>query len=176
MVICIVGNYIVGRIADKMVAGGRTNARPLVAGVIQLFNATLFLVAFGFTGGNLQFFLLLLGGVSMASFNGPSYSAITELVHPGLRSTAISVLTLLQNVLGFAMGPVVAGMISDKFGISAAMIVLAFSPAVAAIFFLLAGTTYNRDLEKTEKVQLSLEDNKPLGVVTQTPAATGETM
>ena len=158
LVLCIVGNYLGGLAADKLVTRGRTNGRPIVAAVVQLFNGLIFLAAFGLAQGRVQFLLLLLGGVMAASYNGPVLSSVTELVHPGLRSTAVSVMALLQNVFGYALGPVVAGMLSDRYGLGTAMLAMSFAPTMAMVMYGAAAFAYNRDLAKVEKVELRLEN------------------
>jgi hypothetical protein len=55
-------------------------------------------------GRGIQFLFLVLGGFFLASYSGPIYSCLIELVSAGLRSTVVSVMTLLQNLLGFAIG------------------------------------------------------------------------
>jgi MFS family permease len=158
LVLCIVGNYLGGLAADKLVTKGRTNGRPLVAAFAQLCNSLVFLAAFGLAQGRVQFLLLLLGGMMAASYNGPVLSSVTELVHPGLRSTAVSVMALLQNVFGYALGPVVAGLLSDRYGLGPALLVVSVTPALAMIMYGAAALAYNRDLAKVEKVRIQLED------------------
>ncbi len=158
LVLVIIGNYFGGMIADWIVARGKINARPLVAACLQLANFLVFFSAFALVRGPAQFLLFLLGGVIMGSYNGPIYSAVTEEVHVGLRSTAISVMTLFQNVLGFAMGPILAGLISDRYGLEPAMIVIACAPALSGILYFVAASFYTRDAADVEKVEIHMEN------------------
>jgi MFS transporter, Spinster family, sphingosine-1-phosphate transporter len=40
---------------------------------------------------------------------GPVAGVVTDVVHPGLRATAISTVTVTQNLFGLAVGPVLTG-------------------------------------------------------------------
>ena len=44
-----------------------------------------------------------------------------EVVHPGIRSTGASVLSLFQNLLGLAAGPFIAGWVSDAWSLETAL-------------------------------------------------------
>lgn len=153
----IVGNYLGGLLADKMVSQGRANGRLLAAGILEFICFLSFASIFGLVRGSTQIPLLIVAGLLMTAFTGPVYSSLAELVHPGLRSTVVSVMTLIQNVLGFALGPIVAGALSDRYGIETAMIVSSFVPLIAAAFFFIGSAFYARDLAKAEKVEIQAE-------------------
>ena len=52
---------------------------------------------------------------------GPVSAIVIDVVHPGVRATGSSVLALFQNLFGLAAGPFVAGLLSDAFGLVAAL-------------------------------------------------------
>lgn len=156
--VSVLGNYFGGFLADKMVSRGRINGRPLTAAFLQFLSFLVFSTAFGLAQGQSQFILLLLGGVLFAAFMGPVYSSLVELVHPGLRSTVVSVMTFLQNMLGMALGAIFAGVLSDRFGILTAMIVFSFVPIFSMGLFLVGAAFYVRDLAKVEKVEIQMEE------------------
>jgi MFS transporter, Spinster family, sphingosine-1-phosphate transporter len=157
VVVCIFGNYLVGHIADSVVHRGVVNGYPLVAAASQLCGGLLYGVAFGLAQGQTQFCLLILAGVFLTAFVSPAYSALSELVHPGLRSSVISVNVLLLNAFGFSTGPIVAGALSDRYGIEMAMIALSLVPLISMMISIVAAVLYNRDLAKVEKVELQVE-------------------
>jgi MFS transporter, Spinster family, sphingosine-1-phosphate transporter len=64
-----------------------------------------------------------------------------DVVHPGLRATALAVIVLGNNLLGFAPGPVFVGAVSDAYGLQAAMVVAPL-PCLAAMFCFLRGARY----------------------------------
>lgn len=157
VVVCIFGNYLVGHIADRVVHRGLINGYPLMAAASQLCSGLLYGVAFGLAQGPAQFYLLILAGVFLTAFVSPAYSALSELVHPGLRSSVISVNVLLLNAFGFSTGPIVAGALSDRYGIEMTMIALSVVPFISMIISIVAAGLYNRDLAKVEKVDLQIE-------------------
>lgn len=154
----VLGNYLGGFLADKLVSRGRINGRPLTAALLQFLNFLVCTAAFGLAQGQSQFILLLLGGVLFAAFQGPVYSSLVELVHPGLRSTVVSVMVFLQNMLGMALGPIFAGALSDRYGIGTAMIVCSFVPIFSMAFYLVGAAFYARDLAKVEKIEIQMEE------------------
>ena len=153
----IIGTFLGGYLADRVVARGRTNGRPLVAALMQLLAFLFYLSAFGLVQGKAQILFLFLGGMLCNAFQGPCVSGIAELVHAGLRSTALSILIFIQNLVGMALGPIVAGALSDKYGIGTALLALSFLPAVSMLLFFLVLIFYNRDMASVEQVELSME-------------------
>ena len=151
LIVSILGTYVGGLLADKLVSQGRVNGRLLAASIMQFISFVLFASIFGLVRGKSQVMLLILAGLVFTAYIGPVYSSLVELVHPGLRSTVISVMTLFQNLLGFALGPIFAGALSDRYGIETAMIVSSFVPMISMAFFLIGASFYARDVAKTEK-------------------------
>ncbi len=158
VVVCVFGNYLFGHIADAVVRSGRINGYPLVAAASQLYSGILYAVAFGLAQGETQYYLLIVAGIGLTGFVSPAYSALSELVHPGLRSSVISVNVLLLNASGFSLGPIFAGLLSDRYGIGTAMITLSLVPIVSMLISLVAAAFYHRDLAKVEKVELQVEN------------------
>jgi MFS family permease len=70
---------------------------------------------------------------------------VIDVVHPGVRATGSSVLALIQNLFGLAAGPVIAGLLSDQFGLQAALAMTPYFAIPAAVCFLLAARTYEAD-------------------------------
>jgi len=157
VVVCVFGNYLVGHIADTVVRRGRINGYGLVAAASQLCSGLLYAASFGLAQGQAQFCLLILAGIVLTAFVSPAYSALSELVHPGLRSSVISINVLLLNALGFSTGPIFAGLLSDKYGIETAMIDLSVVPLISMMICLVAARLYSRDLAKVEKMELQAE-------------------
>ena len=60
----------------------------------------LFAVAFALPEGRLQFALIVAGALFVGGHMGPVAALAAELNHPGLRATALSVVTLVYNLLG----------------------------------------------------------------------------
>ena len=68
-----------------------------------------------------------------------------DVIHPGVRSTGASILSLFQNLFGLALGPVVAGVLSDLVGLELALALTPLSCILAAIAFVCAGGGYAAD-------------------------------
>ena len=116
---------------------------PLAASALTaVFVSSAFAV---FPPGPIQFALIIVGGLVMVGSVGPVAAAVTDVIHPGLRSTAMSVLSLTQNLFGLAGGPLLTGLLSDAYGLPFAMSVVPVFCVFAAVLFLLAARTYEAD-------------------------------
>ncbi|MCC6196465.1 MAG: MFS transporter, partial [Burkholderiales bacterium] len=97
-----------------------------------------------------QFALILAGGFMMAVNVGPIAAVVIDVVHPSVRATAASVLSLVQNLFGLAGGPLLTGLLSDRYGLAFALTVVPTFCLLAAGLFTLAARTYIRDLRQAE--------------------------
>lgn len=95
--------------------------------------------------GKLQYLLIMLGGFMMGSVGGITTAVAMDVTHPGLRSTACSMVTLANNVIGFTCGPLIVGILSDRFGLHDAMafVTLFALPAAASLYQ--ASRSYGKD-------------------------------
>jgi len=111
-------------------------ARLLVPAGLAVFTAGLLTTAFAAVGpGTVQFLLIVVGGATITAAVGPVAAVVVDVVHPALRATAISTLTVVQNLVGLAVGPVLAGWLSDRYGLTAALAVLPMLCVVSAGMF-----------------------------------------
>jgi len=78
---------------------------------------------------------MLVGSLTIGAIMGPIYAVILTVVHPGLRGIAASLNVLVINILGLAVGPILTGVLSDKYEIQKAMTIMAFVPLVAVLLF-----------------------------------------
>ena len=121
-------------------------ARLLVPATAATLTALLLTPALWFISpGPTQFGLLLVGGLVMAGTIGPVAAVVVDVSRPELRATASAVLSVTQNLIGLAGGPIVTGALSDRFGLQAAMGAMPLFCIAAAALFLLASRTYERD-------------------------------
>jgi predicted MFS family arabinose efflux permease len=141
----------VGALACSMLAD-RLNrrmptARLLVPAFAALLTTALMCVAFGILKpGPAQFALIMAGALVMAGSVGPTDAVVIDVTHPSLRATAVSVLSLTRNLFGLAGGPLLAGALSDRFGLQFAMAVIPVFGLIAAALFIRAARTYPADL------------------------------
>ena len=127
-------------------------ARLLVPAAAAVLTTVLLCPAFAaLPPGPCQFMLLVAGGLVMAGTIGPTAAVVIDVIHPGLRATAASVLSLTRNLFGLAGGPLLTGVLSDAYGLQFAMAVVPLFCLVAAALFLLAARTYEADLEQASR-------------------------
>jgi MFS family permease len=145
------GGLVTGAIVDRAgLYGARARFGTLAALCVATF--VVFTVAFGAPvlgvglSPNTQFALIALGGLLMTCTVGPVAAVVIDVTHPGVRSTGCSLLSLVQNLFGQALGPFISGALSDSIGLEAALALVPVFSLFAAAALLLAARTY--DLEK----------------------------
>jgi predicted MFS family arabinose efflux permease len=68
-----------------------------------------------------------------------------DVSHPGLRSTACSIVTMANNLIGMSAGPFVVGVLSDRHGLPPAMAMVTLFSLPAAVFLAWAARHYEAD-------------------------------
>jgi MFS family permease len=125
-----------------------------------------FSVAFGLLNpGPLQIVAIVLGAFVMTCTQGPVPAVAIDVVHPALRSTVGSLVAMVQNLFGYALGPLISGALSDSFGLQAAMAIMPISCAVAALLLVLGSRSYPADRAAVANLQVRAEG---FGAVPQT--------
>jgi predicted MFS family arabinose efflux permease len=143
------GSMFWGVVVDRLCTGRPRRKAHLLA---ALCIGTLALLAptFAATGPALgqttQLALIALGGFMMTCTVGPVSAIVIDVTHPGLRATGASVLSLFQNLLGLAAGPVIAGALSDAFGLAQALALTPMLGVVAALCFVAASRSYESEV------------------------------
>jgi len=156
MLLAIVGSPLGGYLADKWLKK-RANARLLFSAISSTVTAIIFVLAFGFFSGGLQYALFLIGGVAAIAFASSAIAVTQDVVHPGLRAVSYSICVISQNLLGSSLGPIFTGFISDRFDLKTALTLVSFSPILGGLFFYLGSRFYEKDLAKVEKIAVCLE-------------------
>ena len=82
----------------------------------------------------------------MAGSVGPTDAVVIDVIHPGLRATAVSILSLTRNLFGLAGGPLLAGALSDAYGLPFAMSVVPLFCLLAAVLYVFAARTLRSGL------------------------------
>ena len=145
-----IGSVVWGAVVDRI---GRYGPGAKLRTVAVLCLATMLVIGFAFGAprfgialtGDAQFALIVLGGLLMTCHVGPASAAIIDVTHPGVRSTGASILSLFQNLFGLALGPFVAGALSDSIGLDAALTITPLASLIAVAAFMRAATTYQED-------------------------------
>ena len=162
------GSVVWGVVCDM--AGKRyPRARVLSMGVLCLISTAVLGAAFGLPllgvqlSNQAQFALFALGGFFATCTAGPSAAIVMNVVHPGFRATGASILGLLQNLFGMAMGPLIGGVLSDAFGLQTALAVTPLFGIAAAWLLVIGSRTYERDVERAARPLVRCSWQRGLG-------------
>ena len=144
---CAAGMTICGSIADRV---GRNSpaAKLSVAIAYCVACCVLLSAAFVLPAGLPQLVLIALGMFFSAGTVGPAGAMVANLTPGPLHGTAFGTLSLANNLLGLAPGPIVTGMLADAFGLPVALQLVPLVSLIAAGIFLLARRSYLRDPQR----------------------------
>jgi MFS family permease len=144
------GSVAWGALVDR--AGTRRPRNKLVAmAALCLLSMTILMLPFGAQAAgwaldpSTQFGLIAAGSFVATCTVGPVSAVVIDVIHPGVRATGSAVLALFQNLFGLAAGPLVAGALSDHFGLALALTLTPLFSIAAALAFLRAAGTYEAD-------------------------------
>jgi MFS family permease len=151
-----IGSVAWGAVVDRV---GQSRAHAKFAALALLCIATLvvLMLAFGTRlfglslSAGTQFALIALGGFIMTCTVGPTAAIVIDVVHPGVRATGCSVLALFQNLFGLALGPFIAGLFSDAWGLETALTIMPLFSAVAAASFVIAAGSYESEKQRANE-------------------------
>ena len=157
-----IGSVVWGAVVDR--AGlRRSDTKFAVLALLCLATLATLVFAFGAPLFGLklsapaQFAFIVFGGFLMTCTVGPVSAIVMDVVHPGVRATGSAVLALFQNLFGLALGPVIAGALSDIWGIESALTVIPAFGALAAIAFMLAARSYEADKARANEMPVATE-------------------
>jgi predicted MFS family arabinose efflux permease len=137
--------------ADRL-ARRDARARLYVPAIVAIATAVCMCTAFGLVDpGPAQFALILAGGTVMTGTIGAVAAVVLDVVNPTLRATAAAVLSLAQNLIGLAAGPVLAGVLSDMYGLPFALSVVPLFCLLAAGMFVTAARSYAADTGRASR-------------------------
>lgn len=160
MLTSIVGSPLGGWIADAWMKK-RIQARLLLPALSAFLTAALFLGGFHLpSGGMIQYGIFLLAGIASIAWASSAIAVTQDVVHPGLRAISYALCVVTQNLLGSALGPVVTGAFSDRYGILTALKIASTIALISCLLFYLGSRFYRRDLEKVERVVLIPETGR----------------
>jgi len=154
VVLCGAFGSVVWGIACDIAGKRYPRGRVISMGVLCMASTAVLSAAFGLPllgvhlSNQAQFGLFALGGFFATCTAGPSAAVVLNVIHPGFRATGASILGLFQNLFGLAMGPLVAGALSDAFGLQTALAVTPVFGIVAAWMLLVGSRTYERDVAR----------------------------
>jgi predicted MFS family arabinose efflux permease len=168
---------LLGGVASDAAVRRRADGRALVAAAAILGSGPLLFLALGRTRGDTAGFALAAGAacILLYVYYPAVYSAIQDVVEPGLRGTAMALYLMVLYVLGASLGPIGTGLLSDRFtaraaraagvaartpqalepfraaGLQAAMEILPFFALVLALVLFAASRTTPRDRARLDE-------------------------
>lgn len=146
VIICgTVGAVFWASVADHL-AGRDVRFRMLTAAACCAATLVIFALAFGaLEPGRLQIGTIVLGAFVMSATTGAVPAVAIDVVHPGLRATAGSMVAIVQNLFGLGLGPLISGALSDALGLQTAMAIMPISCGLAALLLVLGSRFYPAD-------------------------------
>ena len=156
ILVSAIGVTFWGYVVDRLARRTPRYKLPLLS-VLCVVTCAIFMVAFGGSyTGDAQFKLIVLGGFFMTSIMGVITGIVMDVIHPGMRSTGAAVLAVILNLLGLAVGPFLAGVLSDRWGLQQALAVIPLFSILAAALFIVAMRSYDADVAQISDVKLDV--------------------
>lgn len=129
------GMILCGMLSDRM-CRNRPDRKFMLSIGYCLGSCLLLSLAFALPFGPAQLVMICLGMLIAAGTSGPAGAMVANLTHYSVHGTAFATLTLANNLLGLATGPLLTGKVSDLIGLDHAFqLVPLVSIAAAAVFF-----------------------------------------
>ncbi|WP_353173965.1 MFS transporter [Acinetobacter rudis] len=156
IVLCsAVGTILCGMLCDRL-GKNRPDRKVSLAIGYCLLSCLILSIAFALPSGQLQLVMICLGMFIAIGTNGPTSAMVANLTHYSVHATAFATLTLANNLLGLALGPLLVGKVSDVIGLHAAFQLMPLISIVAAMVLLFAKYHYHRDIAQLGKLQGAL--------------------
>lgn len=141
ILVASVGVITFGFLGDRL-----AHARPvryvLLMSVLALITGSASLTAYSLAPGATQMAALMVAAFFMLGILGASFTAIQGIVQPGMWGIAIGLYLLINNLVGVALGPLLAGALSDRLSLQGAMQVFSLVPFFSAFAYFMAARNY----------------------------------
>ena len=142
-----VGMIVCGAVTDRLTQ--RAAIRKWTTAIVySLLSLVLLGVGFSLAPGAAQLLLLAVGIFFAAGTTGAAGAMVANLTHESIRATAFGTLTLANNLLGLAAGPVVTGILADRLGLESAMKIVPMVAVGAVVALVLGRRAYPASLAK----------------------------
>ncbi len=110
----VVALIIGGVLADRL-ARRDLRWQLWAPGIGMILSLPFFAAAYLAESWILAAFMFLLAGLAAGAVTGPLYAAIQSLANADMRAMAVAVIMFAASILGYGMGPLVIGVLSDYF-------------------------------------------------------------
>lgn len=141
------GMVVTGVVSDR--ASRRDARRKWTTSILYAVVSVVTLgAAFALPAGPAQLGLLAVGAFFCSGPAGPAGAMVAALTVPSIRATAFATLALANNVLGLALGPVVAGRLADSIGLAGALRVVPYVGLLAVVALTVGWRTHHSSLRR----------------------------
>jgi predicted MFS family arabinose efflux permease len=148
LALCGVGMVVCGIVSDRLFS--RPEQRVKLAVGYSLSCALLLSAALMLPPGPAQLVLLGLAIFLAAATTGPAGAMVAGLTPAAIHGTAFATLTLANNFLGLAPGPIATGWLADRMGLLEALRWLPLASIASALVFLSARRSSRADVAFAE--------------------------
>jgi MFS family permease len=149
---CGCGMIGCGMLSDRL-AHDRPERKITLAIIYSLGTAASLALAMLLPPGAAQLVLIGLAMFLVAGTTGPAGAMVANLTPLAIHGSAFATLTLANNLIGLAPGPIVTGRVADMIGLAGAFQLLPLPCLAAAIAFAAMRRTYLSDLAKAKPEQ-----------------------
>jgi len=132
-----IGMVACGYVTDKV--SRNTPVRKWTTSIAYGLASLVFLsIGFRADAATSQLLLLAVGVFFAAGVAGPAGAMVANLTHESIRSSALGTLTFANNLLGLASGPLLTGILADRYGLARALQIVPLI-SVASLAALIVG-------------------------------------
>lgn len=151
-----IGMVICGVLTDRV--SRHSPPRKLAMAIAYCLTTAVILgVAFQLTPGFGQLVAIGIGMFLVAGTCGPAGAMVANLTPTPIHATAFATLTLANNLLGLAPGPLLTGVLADRFGLLDAFKFIPVMALFAAFTFWMARAHYAKDIARVQQQALAAE-------------------
>lgn len=145
LLVCGAGMILCGMLSDRL-ARDVPERKISLAISYSLGSALCLGIAFQLPPGDAQLALLGLGMFLVAGTTGPAGAMVANLTPLVVHGSAFATLTLANNLLGLAPGPILTGRLADSLGLVGALQLLPLPCLAAALTYAVLRRSYLTDL------------------------------
>ena len=141
------GMIACGMLSDRMCRNAPTRKFSLAI-AYSVGSCVLLSLAFALPHGTPQLLVIGLGMFLAAGTSGPAGAMVANLTPLPIHGTAFATLTLANNLLGLAAGPLLTGVLADALGLAQAFQLVPLVGLAAAAVFYFAKRHYLDDIQQ----------------------------
>ena len=156
-----VGMIACGMLSDRLCRHAPARKFSLAI-AYALSSCVLLSLAFALPHGTAQLVLIALGMLLAVGTSGPAGAMVANLTPQPIHGTAFATLTMANNLLGIAAGPLITGLLADQMGLAKAFQLVPLISVAAAAVFYFAKRHYLADVQRVGRLHV------PCGVAAHT--------